>query len=125
MIMVIVDDNAKMRRYIRGTVNDLAQDIFEGGDGAEAIALYEQHRPEWLVIDIAMPVMDGIEATRRIRNKWPAAKIVILTVFEDPDLREEAREAGACAYLLKEDLLDLRRILAEGGNTRTAVEGAP
>jgi CheY-like chemotaxis protein len=111
MTMLIVDDSAKMRRYIRSTIGDLAVEIFEGGDGIQAVDLYTRHQPDWLVIDIAMPNLDGIEATRRIRQTCPEARIVVLTVFNDPDLRDAAHEAGAAAYVLKEDLLDLRRIL--------------
>jgi len=113
MTMLIVDDNPKMRRLIRSAVADLADGIYEGTNGAEAIALHVLHEPDWLVIDIAMPVLDGIEATRRIRGFAPDARIVVLTVLNDPSLREAARDAGACAYLLKENLLDLRQIVTD------------
>jgi DNA-binding NarL/FixJ family response regulator len=125
MTMLIVDDSAKMRHYIRSAIGDLAESIIEGGDGMQAIALYADHQPDWLVIDIAMPVLDGIEATRRIRKSSPTARIVVLTVFNDPALREAARDAGAAAYVLKENLLDLRRILSERHDTREAPEGIP
>jgi len=111
MTMLIVDDNAKMRRLIRGVVADLADEVYEGGDGEQAVALHRQHRPDWLVVDVAMPVFDGIEATRRIRRAAPDARVVVVTVYNDPALREEAREAGACAYVLKENLLELRQIV--------------
>lgn len=120
MTMLIVDDSAKMRRYIRSAIGDLAETIIEGGDGAQAIALHAEHRPDWMVIDISMPVMDGIEATRRIHQASPNAQIVVLTVFNNPALREAAREAGATAYVLKEDLFDLRRILSEPPNSPEA-----
>jgi CheY-like chemotaxis protein len=122
--MLIVDDSAKMRRYIRSAIGDLAESIIEGGDGTQAIALYAEHRPDWLVIDVSMPVLDGIEATRRIRHSSPDARIIVLTVFNDPALRDAAREAGAAAYVLKENLLDLRRILSEGHRAPGA-EGIP
>jgi CheY-like chemotaxis protein len=111
MTTLIVDDNAKMRCLIRGVLADLADEVYEGSDGEQAVALHRQHRPDWLVVDIAMPVLDGIEATRRIRRAAPDARVVVVTVFNDPALREEAREAGACAYVLKENLLELRQIL--------------
>jgi CheY-like chemotaxis protein len=123
--MLIVDDSAKMRRYIRSAVGDLADSIIEGGDGKQAIALYAEHRPDWVVMDVSMPVLDGIEATRQIRKTSPDARIVILTVFNDPAMREAAREAGATAYVLKENLLDLRRILSARCKAPDAPEGMP
>jgi CheY-like chemotaxis protein len=111
--MLIVDDSARMRKYIRSAIGDLADTIIEGSDGAQAVSLYAEHRPDWVVIDLAMPVMDGIEATRRIRKSSPDAAVVVVTVFNDPELRQAAREAGAYAYILKENLLDLRRILSD------------
>jgi CheY-like chemotaxis protein len=113
MTMLIVDDNGKMRRLIRSAIADLADEVYEGTNGAEAVALHRRYSPDWLVIDIAMPVLDGIEATRRIRSFAPTARVVILTVFSDPALRDEARDAGACAYLLKENLLELRQIVTD------------
>jgi CheY-like chemotaxis protein len=113
MTLLIVDDSAKMRQYIRGAIGDLAETVIEGEDGAQAVALYAEHRPDCVVMDIAMPSMDGIEATRSIRRDSPGAQVFVLTVFNDPALRAAAREAGAVAYVLKEDLLDLRRILSE------------
>jgi len=64
MKLLIVDDHALMRRLIRRLVNDLVTDVEECGDGSEALAAYNQHRPDWVVMDIEMSPIDGITATR-------------------------------------------------------------
>lgn len=111
MKVLIVEDNAPMRRMIRRLVADLADEISECGDGAQAYALYAAQRPDWVLMDIEMAGVNGITATRQIRADYPDANIVIVTNHDDELLREEARRAGACDYVLKEDLLELRRLL--------------
>jgi DNA-binding NarL/FixJ family response regulator len=63
-------------------------------------------------MDISMVTMDGMTATRRILQMFPAARIVIVTQYDDARLRSAARQAGACGYVLKNNLLDVRRFLA-------------
>ena len=104
-----------MRRLIRSMVADLAEAITECGDGSEAQASYAEHRPDWVLMDLMMPRLDGLAATRQILASDPAARVVIVTDHESPALREEARGAGACGYVLKENLLDLREILNKPG----------
>lgn len=109
--LLIVEDDQRMRRLIRSIVADLADTITECGDGAEAHASYMQHQPDWVLMDVQMPDVDGITATRQIKAADPAARIVIVTGHESRALREAAASAGARAYVLKENLLDLRQIL--------------
>lgn len=111
MSLMIVEDNEPMRRMIRSIVADLAERIDECGDGAEAYARYADRRPDWVLMDIAMPVMDGITATRGIIADFPDARVLIVTDYDDAELRAKAREAGALGYLLKDNLLDLRLLL--------------
>jgi CheY-like chemotaxis protein len=112
MDLLIVEDNDQMRRMIVRSVHDLAEHTWECSDGAEALPAYTRHRPDWVLMDLRMKQMDGISATRQIKASYPEANIMIVTDHDDPDLREAAREAGACEYVTKENLLDLRRILA-------------
>jgi CheY-like chemotaxis protein len=109
--LLIVDDNADMRRLIRSIVSDLASYIVECGDGSQAIQAYAAHKPDWVLMDIEMPALDGISATQEIKSGFPDARIVIVTEYDDANWREEARQAGACAYVLKENLPEVRRIL--------------
>ena len=108
---MIVDDNPDMRRLIRSIVGDLAGSVYECADGAQAFQAYATHEPDWVLMDIEMGPLDGITATREIKSAFPAAQIVIVTEYDDPDWRQEARNAGACAYVLKDNLPEVRRIL--------------
>lgn len=113
MNLLIVEDNKKMRRMIRSIVTDLADRIVECGDGSEALFLYESTKPDWVLMDIRMAKTDGITATRQIIKRFAEAKIIIITNHNDAFFRESAKAAGASKYVLKENLLDVRRILQE------------
>lgn len=102
-----------MRRLIKSMLADLADAITECSDGSEAQASYAEHQPDWVLMDLMMPQLDGLAATRQILASDPAARVVIVTGHESRALRREAREAGACGYVLKENLLELREILQE------------
>jgi NarL family two-component system response regulator LiaR len=119
MKLLIVEDNADMRRLITGLVCDLAETIDECSDGADALATYVECRPDWVLMDIKMARLDGIAATRQIIAAFPEAQIVIVTDYSDAKLRAEATAAGACAYVIKEDLLALRKILGERQKAKT------
>ncbi|MGH9845623.1 MAG: response regulator transcription factor [Blastocatellia bacterium] len=111
MKLLIVEDNLPIRRLIRRLVGDLADEIGECGDGVEAEALYAELLPDWVLMDIEMPRVNGIAATRRIKAAFPEARIVIVTNYDDAALRAAALAAGACGYVLKENLLELRQLL--------------
>src|SRR5438552_2353134 len=109
--LLIVDDDARMRSLIRSIVADLADSIEECGDGAEAQACYAAQQPDWVLMDLMMPQVNGLAATRQIMASDPAARIIIVTGHEGEALREAAENAGACAFVLKENLLDLPQLL--------------
>src|SRR6266550_3368365 len=99
MIFMIVDDNAEMRRLIRNFLPD-GHEIVECLDGAEAVEKYGNRQPDWVTMDIRMPVMDGIAATNRITASFPRARVIMVTEFTNDGLREAARKAGALDYVL-------------------------
>lgn len=111
MNLLIVEDNDQIRRMIVELVRGLAAHTYECSDGVEALAAYMMHRPDWVLMDVQMKEMDGITATRQIRASYPEANIMIVTDYDDADLREAARSAGAREYVTKENLLEVRRIL--------------
>jgi CheY-like chemotaxis protein len=108
MTVLIVDDNLSVCRLIHGIVAPLAEQVYECTDGEHAVSLYRAHRPDVVLMDVAMRGVDGITATRRIKEFNPDARVVIVTNHDQPDLREAATEAGAVGYVLKTNLLDLR-----------------
>ncbi len=111
MKLLIVDDHAAMRRIIGRVVKDMVSDIEECGDGAEALSAYSRYLPDWVLMDIEMVQMDGITATREILCSFPDAKVVIVSKHDDDQLQQEARKAGACGYVLKENLIAIRELL--------------
>src|SRR4051794_26863969 len=114
MNILIVEDNEQMRQMVKSLLVDLADLFFECGDGAAALSAYAEHRPDWVLMDIELPLVDGISATRQIKSAFPEARVMIVTNYNDTSLQEAARQAGACEYIVKENLLDLRRVLAAG-----------
>ena len=111
MNLLIVEDNPKMRRMIKSIVADLADRIDECEDGGEALALYSESQHDWILMDIHLRETSGIAATREIIAAFTDAKIIIVTNYNDAHFRQSAREAGATDYVLKDNLLDVRRIL--------------
>jgi CheY-like chemotaxis protein len=111
MTVLIVEDNASVRRLIRHAIDKAVTQIWECPDGADALSFYDNHRPDVILMDIRMPRMDGLAATRQIRELYPIARIVIVTNCDDEDLRLAAREAGACGYVLKQSLVDLASLI--------------
>jgi CheY-like chemotaxis protein len=111
MRLLIVDDNPSIHRVIKSIVSDLADEIFDCTEGPKALAAYLAHRPDFVLMDFAMTGVDGITATRLITEADPAARIIIVTNYDGADLRDAARRAGACGYVLKDDLFEVRRLL--------------
>jgi CheY-like chemotaxis protein len=116
MKLLIVEDNPQMRRMISAVVADLAESVAECADGEEAVAAYAAQQftgADRVLMDLQMPGVGGLEATRRIRAAFPDARIIIVTQYDDPHWRAAATQAGACGYVLKENLLELRQMLKE------------
>jgi CheY-like chemotaxis protein len=100
-----------MRKLIKRVIGDLAERVWECADGRDALHLYEKHRPAWVLMDIRMEHVDGLTATQQITTAWPWARVLVVTSYTDEDLREAAQRAGACGYISKENLLEIREWL--------------
>jgi two-component system NarL family response regulator len=99
-----VDDHALLRTGVANIINqepDL-QVVAEAGDGAEAIAAWERHRPDVTLLDLRMPVMEGVEVVRQIRARDPHALVIVLTTYDTDGEISSALKAGAKAYVLKD-----------------------
>ena len=102
--LLLVDDQLLLRNGLRLLLNlepDL-QVIGEAGNGEEAIEQYAALHPDVVLMDIRMPVLDGVAATQQIRQRWPGSKIIILTTFDDDTYVFDGLRAGALGYLLKD-----------------------
>jgi DNA-binding NarL/FixJ family response regulator len=102
--VLLVDDHALLRTGVANIINqepDLRV-VAEAGNGVEALAAYEQHRPDVTLLDLRMPVMEGVEVVRRIRTQDPAARVIVLTTYDTDDEISQALKAGAKAYVLKD-----------------------
>jgi response regulator NasT len=98
---VVAEDEALIRLDVVEMLRDAGFDVVgEAGDGEEAVRLAEEHRPDLVVMDIKMPVLDGISAAERIAGAR-IAPVVLLTAFSQRELVERARDAGAMAYVVK------------------------
>jgi len=103
--VLIVDDHAFIRRGIQAILQSFPEWEFcgEADNGNDAIRLADKLKPEIIIMDVSMPGLNGIEATRSIRKTNPHAKIVLLTLHESGELVRSAFRAGAQGYLLKVD----------------------
>ena len=101
--LILADDHDLFREGLAGLINAQPDLTVAGqaGDGLEALTLARDVKPDLIIMDINMPICDGLEATRLIRTEWPAARIVMLTVHDEDEKLFEAIKAGAQGYMLK------------------------
>ena len=102
--VLVVDDHALVRT---GVANIISQEpdlhvVAEAGNGEEAVEAFRRHRPDVTLLDLRMPVMEGVEAVRQIRAIDPAARVIVLTTYDTDDEIARALKAGAKAYILKD-----------------------
>jgi DNA-binding NarL/FixJ family response regulator len=118
--ILVADDNFLVRLGLGAVLN--AQSgmtvIAEAGNGRQAVELFRQHAPDIVLMDLRMPLMTGVQATRAIRSEYPGARIIVLTTYDGDEDIYRALQAGARAYLLKdvlrEDLLAAIRAVHAG-----------
>jgi NarL family two-component system response regulator LiaR len=101
--VLLVDDHAVVRSGLGAVLLSYDDMILvgEAGNGEEAIRLCEKNQPDVVLMDLMMPVMDGVAATAAIRNRWPKTNVIALTSFKEKEMVEGALKAGALSYLLK------------------------
>ncbi len=118
--VLVVDDHQIVRKGVVALINSEPglQVVAEASDGQEAVALFRQHQPDITLMDLRLPGIGGAEATRLIRQDFPAARIIVLTTFDGDEDIYRALQAGAQSYLLKgmsyDELLDAIRSVHAG-----------
>ena len=121
--VMIVDDHGMVRKglmaYLKNRPDILV--VGEARDGREAVNLCEQLQPKVILMDLLMPEMDGVDATRAIHQHWPQIQIIALTSFQEKELVQDALRAGAIGYLLKnitgDELVEAIRAASAGRST--------
>jgi DNA-binding NarL/FixJ family response regulator len=117
--IVLADDHQILRESVRKSFESAGEQVVgEASNGEDAVRLAENLRPDVVVMDISMPVLDGVTATRRITESVPDTKVVVLTMHDDIEKTRQALEAGAVGYLSKgcsfSDVLETVRAAAAG-----------
>jgi DNA-binding NarL/FixJ family response regulator len=117
--VLVVDDHALLRTGVANIINqepDLCV-VAEAGNGVEAVEAWERHHPDVTLLDLRMPVMEGVEVVRRIRERDARARVIVLTTYDTDEEISRALKAGAKAYVLKDISADeligcIREVLA-------------
>lgn len=105
--VLLADDHTMLRESLNRFLTDEGFDVVgEAGDGEEALRLAEELRPDVVLMDVSMPVLDGVEATRALRRRLPETEVVVLTMFGDSAVADRAFRAGAAGFLAKDCSLD-------------------
>ncbi len=100
--LLVVDDALFMRKMICGVAAEAGWEVVaEATNGAEAVALYQEHRPDLVTMDLVMPVMGGLEALRQIRAIDPNAKVVVVTALDQKQVLMDAIAGGAVDFVVK------------------------
>lgn len=120
--IIIIDDHQLFREGVKRILDfeKTFEVVAEGDDGTEAITLVEEHQPDVVIMDINMPTVNGVEATRQLIEKYPTTKVIILSIHDDESYVQHALKTGATGYLLKEmdadALIEAVKVVADGGS---------
>jgi two-component system response regulator DegU len=111
MKLLLVDDNDRIRKVMRNIYSPLFDEVIECKDGTEAVSIFKQELPDWVVMDIKMKMMDGIEAAAKIISIYPDAKIIVVSQFKDSITIDSAMKAGAIEFVSKENLTKVIEVI--------------
>lgn len=120
--ILLADDHTIVRQGLRKVLEERPEweVVAEAADGREAVRLAEQHRPDIAIMDVAMPLLNGIEATRQIKRRAPHTRVLVLSMHADEAYVTQILQAGATGYLLKDSAdVDLMTAVAEAASGRS------
>ena len=126
--LLLADDNALLRRDIRDLLEleDDLKMVGEAGNGREAVAMVKKLHPALVLMDVAMPLLNGLQATRQILKAVPATKVLMLSVHDDEVYIEEASKSGAMGYLIKHTAVNsLCRAIRDVHKGKTFLKPSP
>jgi two-component system, NarL family, response regulator LiaR len=113
MKFLIVDDHLCVRALIRHLVTTPADEVRECTSGEEAVRVAREFMPDLVTMDIRLGKLNGIAATRALRDACPSAQIVVVTSYNQPELRQAAAAAGAVHFVVKDNLLELQQVIPQ------------
>jgi two-component system chemotaxis response regulator CheY len=99
--ILIVDDDALVRRVLRDVLESRGHALLEAEDGREAIELLGERCPQLVLLDLFMPRLSGMEALTMMRERWPSARVLVISSLKSERLEAQALEAGAAGFILK------------------------
>ena len=120
--ILLADDHTLVRHGLRKLLEERPEweVIAEAGDGREAVRLAEQHKPDVAILDVAMPLLNGIEATRQITRRVPGTRVLVLSMHADEAYVTQILQAGATGYLLKDSAdIDLLKAVGEAAKGKS------
>lgn len=115
MKLLIVDDNPHIIKIIHQLLKERFDEIFECSDVLTAVRIFEENQPEWVVMDIEMPEIDGLAGVRMIKNKYPNSRIIMVSKFQDKEIVDFSKYVGADAFFSKDDLSKLNTYFESWG----------
>ena len=108
---MIVDDSAEMRCLLREVVAPLTHQVVECADGLECLESFAVAQPDWTIMDVRMPRLDGLSTMRAVHQQWPQARVLIVTHFRSAAVVAAASEAGAIGCVSKDELFRLVEVM--------------
>lgn len=112
MRLLIVDDHSAVRAMIRQISAPVVNEVRECSSGSEAVRVAREYKPDLITMDLRMPGIGGIDATRALRQACPSASVVIVTSYDEQPLRDAATTAGASHFIAKDNLAELEPLFA-------------
>ncbi len=101
MKVMVVDDSEFMRRVLSEIIEHMGMEVVEAKDGASALDMYEKEKPDIVTLDIVMPGMNGLETLKKLREKYPKSRVIMVSALSEKSMVKEAIDAGAVDFIVK------------------------